>query len=323
MVVRFPPMHTSHPGGLTRDHVVWAYRLLLDRDPESEDVIGPKLAGSANTAELRHHLITSAEFRQKNPDFAQTNERTVVIKEIAPGVRLFIDLSDHVIGLNILRGRYEQDEIALVRTLLRPGDTAIDVGGHIGFFTMQMAVLVGAGGRVYAFEPLDSNAELLERSIAENRLGDRVVVQRAAVGAAPGPATLTFPAETLNSGGAYLLRGGTSPLTGNQTRQIPVVALDHVDIKRPVRLIKMDVEGAEPQVLTGAEGLLRADRPVILSELHPVQLDRASGVTADAFLAQARALGYRAHVIEHGAVGAVIDRAPADAMVSIALVPQA
>src|SRR6186713_2731504 len=122
MVVRSPTMHTSHPGGLTRDHVVWAYRLLLDRDPESEDVIGPKLAGSANTAELRHHLITSAEFRQKNPDFAQTNEPTVIIREIAPGVRLFIDLSDHVIGLNILRGQYEQDEISFVRRTLALGD---------------------------------------------------------------------------------------------------------------------------------------------------------------------------------------------------------
>src|SRR4051812_49225875 len=57
----------SHPGGLTRDHVVWAYRLLLDRDPENEDVFAPKLAGSRTTAELRHHLITSAEFRDKNP----------------------------------------------------------------------------------------------------------------------------------------------------------------------------------------------------------------------------------------------------------------
>src|SRR5438132_12797876 len=87
---------TPHPGGLTREHVVWAYRLLLDRDPESDDVIGPKLAGSRDTSELRRHLITSAEFRNKNPDFAHTNDPTVVIKEIAPGVRLFIDLSDHV-----------------------------------------------------------------------------------------------------------------------------------------------------------------------------------------------------------------------------------
>ena len=311
----------TEPGGLTRDHVVWAYRLLLDRDPESEDVIGPKLAGSRTTAELRHHLITSAEFRDKNPDFAHTNDRTIVIKEIAPGVRLFIDLSDHVIGLNILRGHYEQDEIEFVARTLKPGDTAIDVGGHIGFFTMQMAAMVGPSGRVYAFEPLDSNADLLERSIAENGFRDRVVFQRAAVGAAPGTASLTFPAETLNSGGAYVLRDGTAPLTGNQTRHVPLVALDALELRRPVRFIKMDVEGAEPQVLRGAARILAEDRPVILSELHPTQLERASGVTADAFLAQIAALGYRAHRIEHGTAGAPLDDAPADALVSVVLLP--
>jgi FkbM family methyltransferase len=312
-------MAADHPGGLTREHVIWAYRLLLDRDPENEDVIGPKLAGSQTTAELRHHLITSAEFREKNPDFAHTNDPTVVIKEIAPGVRLFIDLSDHVIGLNILRGQYEQDEIAFVRRQLKPGDSAIDVGGHIGFFTMQMAAAVGPEGRVYAFEPLDANANLLERSIAENGFNDRVRFQRAAVGAAPGTATLTFPVETLNSGGAYLLPDGGAPLAGNQKKEVPLVALDALELRRPVRFIKMDVEGAEPQVLRGAARILAEDRPLILSELHPTQLERASGVTADQFLAQIAALGYRAHRIEHGAVGARVERAPADALVSVIL----
>jgi FkbM family methyltransferase len=314
-------MSPDHPGGLTREHVVWAYRLLLDRDPESEDVIGPKLAGSRTTAELRHHLITSAEFREKNPDFAHTNDSTIVIKEIAPGVRLFIDLSDHVIGLNILRGQYEQDEIRLVCGLLKRGDCAIDVGGHIGFFTMQMAEAVGAEGCIYAFEPLDANADLLERSIAENGFGGRVRFQRAAAGAASGTATLTFPVETLNSGGAYLLRDGSAPLAGNRKKVVPLVALDSLDLQRPVRVIKMDVEGAEPQVLQGAARILKDDKPVILSELHPTQLERASGITADQFLARIAAFGYRAHAVEHGGIGAPIDRAPAGALVSVALIP--
>src|SRR5712691_12311732 len=189
----------QHPGGLTREHVVWAYRLLLDREPESEDVIGPKLAGSHDTGELRRHLMTSAEFQSKNRDYAHTNDRTVVIKELEGGVRLFVDLSDHVIGLNIVRGRYETDEVRYMRRVLKPGDTAIDAGAHIGFFTMQMASIVGAGGRVYAFEPFDANADLLERSIQENRFADRIVFRRAAVGAVTGTATLTFPVETLNT----------------------------------------------------------------------------------------------------------------------------
>ena len=126
---------TEHSGALTREHVVWAYRLLLDREPESEAVIGPKLAGSRDTSELRHHLMTSAEFQQKNRDYAHTNDRTIVIKELdggPKGVRLFVDLSDHVIGLNIVRGRYEQDGIQYVKTVLKAGDTAVDAGAHIG-----------------------------------------------------------------------------------------------------------------------------------------------------------------------------------------------
>jgi len=303
---------SDHPGGLTRDHVVWAYRLLLDRDPESEDAIGPKLAGSRDTKELRGHLMTSAEFQEKNRDYAHTNDRTIVIKELEDGVRLFVDLSDHVIGLNIVRGRYETDEIRRVRSLLNPGDTAIDVGAHIGFFTMQMAAAVGATGRIYAFEPSPA-ADLLERSLTENRFEDRVVFRRAAVGASEGSATLIFPAETLNSGGAYLLRDGGAPLAGHLKKEVPLVALDRLDLRRPVRFIKMDVEGAEPQVVRGAERILREDRPVILSELHPAQLERASATTADEFLAHMRALGYRAQTLD----GAQIDRAPDVTLLSV------
>jgi FkbM family methyltransferase len=313
-------MGSRHPGGLTRDHVVWAYRLLLDRDPESDAVIGPKLAGSRDTRELRHHFLTSAEFRDKNPDYARTNASTIVIKELAGsgGVRLFVDLSDHVIGLAIVRDAYEAAELAFARASVRPGDTAIDVGAHIGFFTMQLAAAVGASGRVYAFEPFAPNADLLERSVAENRFDDRVVVRRAAVGAASGEATLTYAEETLNSGGAYLLRDGTAPLTGNVRRRVPLVALDDLPIRRPVRLIKMDVEGAEPQALRGAARLLREDRPTILSELHPAQLERASGVSADEFLSELRGYGYRAQDLH----GTPIERAPADALMSIVLIPQ-
>jgi len=315
------PMAGETKSPLTRDHVVWAYRLLLDRDPESEDVIGPKLAGSRDTAELRRHLMTSAEFQDKNRDYAHTNDRTLVIKELEHGVRLFVDLADHVIGLNIVRGRYEADEVRYVRTALRPGDIAVDAGAHIGFFTMQMAAAVGEGGLVYAFEPFEPNADLLERSIHENRFERRVVFQRAALGGASGTATLTFPLETLNTGGAYLLRSGSQPLAGNQTRNVPVVALDDLPIKRPVRLIKMDVEGAEPLVMKGAAKLLRDDRPIVLSELHPTQLDRASGTSADAFLAAMRAADYRAHLMENGQAGAALDRAPDGALVSVVFLP--
>lgn len=304
---------------LTRDHVIWAYRLLLDREPESEDVIRPKLAGSRDTRDLRNHLMSSAEFREKNPDAAVTATRTVVIKELdGPGSpRLFIDLADHVIGLSILRGEYEREEIAFVRRQLKPGDAAIDVGAHVGYFAMHLADAVGPSGRVYAFEPFDANADLLERSVAENRFDDRVVVRRAAVGALSGTASLTYPRETLNSGGAYVLHDRTAPLANHLLREVPLVALDDLELARPVRLIKIDVEGAEPQVIRGASRLLAADRPVILSELHPAQLQRASAIGAGEFLSQLRQLGYAAHDLD----GTPVESAPGDRIVSVVFAP--
>src|SRR5262249_52337174 len=73
------------------------------------------------------------------------------------------------------------------------------------------------------------------------------------------------------------------------------VALDALDLRRPVTFIKMDVEGAEPLVVRGAARILAEDRPIILSELHPTQLARASGTAPAEFLSHLAAIGYRAH----------------------------
>ena len=113
---------------ITRDHVVWAYRLLLDREPESEEAIQPKLRAWKTTSELRADIVSSAEYKVKNPDHALTSDRTIIIKPLASGLRLCLDLSDHVIGLAILRDRYERHELECAVGLLRPGDVAIDVG---------------------------------------------------------------------------------------------------------------------------------------------------------------------------------------------------
>ena len=155
---------------LSRDTVAWAYRILLDRDAESDDVLVPKMRAYNTTRELRHDMVTSDEYHEKNRDFAHSNERNLVIKEIADGLRLWIDLSDHAIGINILRGRYELNELDFIRRTVQPGQHVVDCGAHIGYFAMHLAAAVGPSGSVAAFEPFEPNAECLERSIRENRL---------------------------------------------------------------------------------------------------------------------------------------------------------
>ena len=286
--------------GLTRDHVVWAYRILLDRDPESEDVILPKMRGYQNTRDLRNDIVTSDEYQEKNRDYAQMNERTLVIREIAPGLRLVIDLADHAIGLNILRGRFELNEIDFVRRSLAPGQHVVDVGAHIGLFAMHMASVVGPSGSVHCFEPFAPNAECLALSIRENRFEGIVTLERAAVGAATGAARLVYAPATLNSGGAFLADAGAPVPAGHESRPVPVVSLDAYPLPRPVSFIKIDVEGAEPQALRGASQLLREDRPIVISEVHPPQLERVSGTSPAGLIRQMHDLGYRCHLLGAG-----------------------
>jgi FkbM family methyltransferase len=303
---------------LTPDHVRWAYRLLLDREAESEAVISQKLAGSTDTRQLRRHIMTSGEFKDKNRDYAHSNARVVVIKELGEeGPRLFVDLSDHEIGLRIIRDDYEPDAIALVKRLLRPGDVAVDVGAHVGYFTVHMATAVGEHGHVYAFEPFPPNADLLRRSIKENGYETRVSLRGSAAGARSERARLAFARETLNTGGAYLLSATHSSTDGHDTLPIDVVALDDLPLRRPVRFIKMDCEGAEPQVLAGARTLVVEDRPTILTELHPAQLERVSQTTPAAFLQAVRAMGYEARMLADGRPGPFLTEPITDVTIAV------
>lgn len=305
---------------LPRETVAWAYRILLDREPEREEVL-PKMRGCDSTRELREAIVTSEEYQQKNPDFAHTNARTLVIREIDDGLRLWIDLSDHAIGLNILRGRYELNELDYIRRTVGPGQHVVDCGAHIGFFAMHMAALVGPAGTVTAFEPFSPNAECLERSVLENRFGPRVRVERAAVGAASGTTRLAFAPKTLNSGGAFLAQSADEIPPGHVAEPVRTVSLDEAGLPRPIAFIKADIEGAEPLAFRGAERILREDRPIILSELHPWQLERVAGITPAAFLAEMRSRGYRTHLLGAGVPGPEIDDSPSNGVTSVVFLP--
>ena len=305
---------------LSRDTVTWAYRILLDREAESEDVLLPKMRAYDTTRELRHDMVTSDEYHEKNRDFAHSNERNLVIKEIAPGLRLWIDLSDHAIGINILRGRYELNELDFIRNTVKPGQHVVDCGAHIGYFAMHLGDAVGPAGSVAAFEPFDPNADCLERSIHENHFEGRVRLERAAVGATTGSLPLVYAPNTINSGGAFLQGRGDVP-GGHATRAVPVLALDALALSRPISFIKADIEGAEPLAFRGADALLRVDHPVILSELHPLQLDRVSGVTPAQFIGEMRGRGYRCHLLGAGVAGQEIDDAPNNGVTSVVFLP--
>jgi hypothetical protein len=94
---------------------------------------------------------------------------------------------------------------------------------------------------------------------------------------------------------------------------VPVRPLDSLGIDGDVRIVKMDVEGAEPLVLQGAERFLDRCRPTILSEVFSCLLREVGGMEPDEYLAYLRRLGYRVFELRDGQIGVeIVDAARLD-----------
>lgn len=158
---------------------------------------------------------------------------------------------------------------------MRPGIVVYDVGAHIGTYTLVAALQTGARGCVVAYEPNDETRAYLQQHLVWNRVADRVQVRPMCCGATAGLRTFYFhEAEGMS---------GLVPVEGFQRRSVMVTTLDEevAALGLPPNLIKIDVEGAEFDVLQGAEGILRAHRPSLLVSLHPSPLAKLGASPTD------------------------------------------
>lgn len=155
---------------------------------------------------------------------------------------------------------------------LRRGDVAVDAGANLGRVAQAAAWLVGRRGRVHAFEPSPRIASLLQRRA--HLLGlDQITLDRRALGARSGSAILYEHDE--GHGGSSSLSPTAARDRPDRETEITVVTLDEYDTERPLeglRLLKVDVEGSEVAVLTGARAVIARERPVLLVEASPVTL---------------------------------------------------
>lgn len=158
-------------------------------------------------------------------------------------------------------GRYERPVLDALADLLQPGMEFVDVGAFLGYFTLAAAARVESRGRVWAFEPSAESRRLLERSVARNHLGNVTVVPLA-LGGSPGVAALSQPA---NPSMARLVRTDLERLP-----RVEVTTLDGWcrDSGARPSVMKIDVEGAELEVLAGAAETLRRHRPSLVIEAH-------------------------------------------------------
>jgi FkbM family methyltransferase len=263
------------------EYVLWAYRLLLGREPEDLSVV--ESWPDAGRREIVARFLASAEFQDQHEagTWGDGGSGGWLVSEMENGTRFWVRGDDRAVSRRIARGEYAPAGTAFVRRQLRRGMNAVDVGAGVGWFTVNMAMLVGAAGRVDAFEPREDVAHYLRRTVAENRLGN-VVVHRCALAAADGNGAIAFDERDLSPGAARLVSGDAAP-PGATVRPVALRRLDAI-VWGAVDFIRINAEGAEKLVLEGAEILLARDRPVILAEVNEALLQRASQVSAAEYL---------------------------------------
>jgi len=200
------------------------------------------------------------------------------------GHEMYLDPVDSL--LLSMRGIYEPAETALVQRLVEPGSTVLDIGANIGYYTLQFAELVGASGRVIAYEPDPANFELLERNTQLNGYLNVTLVQRAASNTA---GILNLHRSITNWGDSRIFDSHD----GRSTVEIASIRLDdHLADLDSVSFIKMDIQGAEGVALEGMMGLLgRSPQAKILTEFWPEGL-AGCGTSPQAFLDSITALGF-------------------------------
>jgi FkbM family methyltransferase len=208
-------------------------------------------------------------------------DRGMVVAHLPWGLPLQVSLSD-AIGYSILVGGvFDPCVTETFHRLIDPGDLVVDVGANIGYLTSMAAVRAGAGGAVIAYEPHPRVFEMLAQNVslwdprpdlAPVEIHQTAMSDRAGTGAlAAGP---LFDA---NMGLAVLHTEATPSTADADLHDVTVQQLDEVIADRPVGLLKIDVEGHEPQVLRGARGLLeRGQIRDIIFEDHEEYPDEAT-----------------------------------------------
>jgi FkbM family methyltransferase len=182
---------------------------------------------------------------------------------------------------------------AALDTVLRPGSTVIDVGANIGVVAAYAAMRVGSAGRVVAIEPAADNLRVLEENIRRNHLTNVTIVEGAG-----GRRRESRP---------FYLRGDVSAVNSlfpescyakvTATTEVSVAPIDEL-VEGGAALVKIDVEGAELDVLAGMPRLL-AERSIhLVVEWHPV-LQQAAGYAPDALPRMLLAGGFRIDAIGH------------------------
>jgi FkbM family methyltransferase len=205
------------------------------------------------------------------------------------GFQMMLDPNDYFQCM-MFYGRYGLDILRIFENHVHPGDTVLDIGAQIGFFALHLGKAVGRRGHVYAFEPDPRPVEYLKASLAASEM-DWVQIRPIAIAAKEGAIPFFLSPVLGWSTGVK-----ASHLTGLRKIIVPTIPLDLMvergEIPDKIRLIKIDVEGFEMEVLRGLRKTLETVQPILIVEINPGMLAYQESSPAELFRFLT-SLGYR------------------------------
>ena len=267
-----------NPNLATKKDLYYCYRLLLNREPDQKG-FKDWLKTIKQTQMERQFLVDlflqSEEFRQRRSQLEA--ERTEIN---LPDFKIVVNPYDFSVGKDIIQNKkYEPDVSAVIKSHLKPGDTFVDIGANIGYFTLLAASIVSETGHVYSFEPNANNCKLISQNITLNNFSNVEIF----------PYAVAESKQILNyHGGNVSSNGHISDKVDDQEAfvQVEAVALDDILLKADtITAIKMDIEGAEARALQGMHQIIKKFKPIIFTEFSPILLTQTSRIAPVDYLA--------------------------------------
>lgn len=198
---------------------------------------------------------------------------------------IYIDKYDAVLSQELLQSHtWEKYQSKLFLKYIKKGDIVVDIGAHIGYYTLLAAKKVGKRGHVYAFEPDSKNYSLLTKNLRENGY-ENVTLVHAAVSDKVGSVNL-YVHET-NTGDHSIVRG----MRNTKKVRVKTMSLDTYFKTKPfINVMKIDIQGAEDAAIRGGRLTLKNNN-VLFTEFYPSALVEG-GCNPIFFLNNLRKFGY-------------------------------
>lgn len=202
----------------------------------------------------------------------------LVLRKIQ-GNKMYLSVNDRGLSQELLLSDVREPlQTDLVKQLVKPGMTVVDIGANLGYYVLIEAAIVGENGKVYAIEPVPLNYKILKKNVSKNNYESIVETRLCAISDTCGISKMAMTKES-NFSTMFLDENEMSEWMKKQLKistekiaDVETITLDKFLIdKRPVDFIRMDVEGYEGKIIKGMSDTIKNSRRglKLFMEIHP------------------------------------------------------